>query len=160
MDIRDADEYQLNPYTPGSLGLFEHLHTGIDPRNQSDDFIRKFHYGTPHQIAYRHFAEGHKHVFKAVFEGISPGTEPFLIHCHAGKDRTGSMGAFILLLCGEPMENILRDFHASEMDTKEENLMAFLEVVNGYGGPEGFLLAAGVGAETVSSWKQNLLRHA
>jgi hypothetical protein len=39
IDLRDIDEYALNPYTEKSRTLFEHLHLSIDPRQQSEEFI-------------------------------------------------------------------------------------------------------------------------
>ncbi|MDR0506953.1 MAG: tyrosine-protein phosphatase, partial [Dysgonamonadaceae bacterium] len=58
-------------------------------------------------MAYRHFALGHKHIFKAIFKQIDPAKDIFLIHCHAGKDRTGCIVALLGLLVGETMENIM-----------------------------------------------------
>jgi Protein tyrosine/serine phosphatase len=43
----------------------------------------------------------------------SPGRSPVLIHCQAGKDRTGIMVALILLAMGVDRELIVRDFMKS-----------------------------------------------
>jgi protein tyrosine/serine phosphatase/predicted nucleotidyltransferase len=156
VDLRDKDEYSLNPYTEKSLMLFEHLHLSIDPRQQSDEFIQKYHYGTSTQIAYRHFALGHRHIFKTVFEQIDPAKDIFLIHCHAGKDRTGSVIALFGLLIGESFENLKQDYFESEMDTEIENLNAFLEIIETDGGAEFFLQKCGLSQDRIDYWKKYL----
>ena len=157
VDLRAADEYEERPYTENSLKLFHHLHLSIDPRQQSEDFIKKYHYGTNTQIAYRHYALGHRHVFKAIFEQIDPEKDVFLIHCHAGKDRTGSVVALLSLLAGENIENIKSDYLESEMDTQFENLNAFLEVIEQSGNVEKFLLECEISKNKIEHWKKHLI---
>ena len=53
-------------------------------------------------------------VFRQVMEIlISPGNSPVLIHCQAGKDRTGIIIALILLAMGVERESIINDFMKS-----------------------------------------------
>ena len=52
----------------------------------------------------------------------SPGRSPVLIHCHAGKDRTGIIIALILLAMGVDRELIISDFMKSN-----EALMSFFK---------------------------------
>ena len=165
IDLRDDDEYALNPYNARALECFRHIQLPIDPRQQSDEFRDKYHYGTHHQIAYRHFAEGHKHIFRQLFEQIDPKRENILVHCHAGKDRTGSLIVLVLLLLGEQYKIAIQDYFASEMDTKEGNILAFLEIVNMYGGVKEFLMECGISHERINYWKKQLsgeqrLKHA
>lgn len=37
-----------------------------------------------------------------------------MVHCAAGKDRTGIVVALLLDLCGVPKEDIIKDYSASE----------------------------------------------
>jgi protein tyrosine phosphatase len=134
------------------LQLFEHLHLSIDPRQQSEEFKQKYHYGTRTQIAYRHFAFGHRHIFKAMFEQINPEQDVFLIHCHAGKDRTGCVIAVIELLLGENLETVRKDYLESEMDTDLENLNAFLEIIEQEGGAKQFLVNCGATEQQINNW--------
>lgn len=152
IDLRDEREYAENPYSEKSLQLFEHFLLSIDPCNQSEDFIKKYHYGTNIQIAYRHFAAEHQHIFKAIFDKIDPENDVFLIHCHAGKDRTGSVVALLGLLLGEERENIIADYLESEMDTEEEKLNAFLEIVQEKQGVISFLEWCGVSAQQMEKF--------
>lgn len=53
-------------------------------------------------------------VFRQVMEILaSPGRSPVLIHCQAGKDRTGIIIALILLAMGVERKLIIRDFMES-----------------------------------------------
>ena len=160
VDLRDDDELMESPYEETALGLFEHIRLPIDPRRQSEEFKAKYHYGTNQEIAYRHFADGHKHCFKKLFEEVDPAEDTILIHCHAGKDRTGSVVALLALLCNASMEEVQADYLASESDTDLANLQAFLEVVHTHGGVEAYLLACGIDAERIDYWKKHLYRHA
>ncbi|EME86006.1 uncharacterized protein MYCFIDRAFT_88241 [Pseudocercospora fijiensis CIRAD86] len=60
---------------------------------------------------YKDLLESHKMAFRAVFYHIlhMPGV-PFIIHCTAGKDRTGVLSALILSLAGADVEDIQRDY--------------------------------------------------
>lgn len=160
IDLRDDDEVKLNPYFQDKISEFRYVRLPIDPRKQSEAFIARYHYGTHQEIAYRHFAEGHKHCFKRLFEEVTPCVDRFVVHCHAGKDRTGAFVALVSLLLGAEMNTVLDDYFASEMDTQEANLKAFLEVVDHYGGAESYLLECGVTTEQISLWRRNLLRNA
>ena len=61
--------------------------------------------------------------FRQVMELLaSPGRTPVLIHCHAGKDRTGIIVALILLAMGVDRELIISDFMKSN-----EALMPFFK---------------------------------
>jgi protein-tyrosine phosphatase len=61
--------------------------------------------------------------FRQVMELLaSPGGSPVLIHCHAGKDRTGIIIALILLAMGVDRELIISDFMKSN-----EALMPFFK---------------------------------
>jgi len=159
VDLRDDDEYAENPYSESSLNLFKHLHFAINPRNQSEEFKLKYNYGTGNQIAYRHYAVEHRHVFKALFEQIDPKKDLFLIHCNAGKDRTGCVVALIQLLLGESIENINKEYLESEMDTDLENLNAFLEIIEQEGGAEQFLLGCDIKQEIINHWKKYLYKN-
>ncbi|MCX7170209.1 MAG: tyrosine-protein phosphatase, partial [Proteobacteria bacterium] len=52
----------------------------------------------------------HIDLFSRYFEVLAEQDRAVLIHCAAGKDRTGVLAALILLLLGVPRESVLADY--------------------------------------------------
>lgn len=156
VDVRPADEYSESPYADETLQLFEHLNLVIDPHYIVEEVRQKYETESPMMQLYRHIALAHRIFFKSLFEQIDPEKDIFLIHCHAGKDRTGCVIAIIELLVGESQETIRQDYLESEADTDLENLNAFLEIIEQEGGIEKFLLNCGINKERINHWKQHL----
>jgi len=48
--------------------------------------------------------------YRAVLQRILHGSGPTLLHCSAGKDRTGAFSAVLLLLLGAPRETVFEDY--------------------------------------------------
>jgi len=55
------------------------------------------------------------HSFRAVFELLARTEGAVVVHCFAGKDRTGLVAAMMLELAGVPHDSIGRDFAESEI---------------------------------------------
>ncbi|KAF5017686.1 hypothetical protein F66182_10360 [Fusarium sp. NRRL 66182] len=69
-----------------------------------------------------------------------PDASPVLIHCTAGKDRTGILCAFILSICGVDDQTIAREYALTEIglgDFKEELLAKVMESPELKANPEG-----------------------
>jgi protein-tyrosine phosphatase len=63
--------------------------------------------------------------FATIVEAVvSPGTLPVLIHCAAGKDRTGMVVALLLAVVGVPHETIAEDYALSSVCLGPEYLAA------------------------------------
>ena len=61
--------------------------------------------------AYREYATHYLPQLKALFQRISdPENLPLLIHCSAGKDRTGVVASLIQLVLGVPFETAIDDY--------------------------------------------------
>jgi len=61
--------------------------------------------------AYREYAINYLPQLKALFQRISePENLPLLIHCSAGKDRTGVVSSLIQLVLGVPLETVMEDY--------------------------------------------------
>lgn len=59
----------------------------------------------------RDFAEGQRETYARMFREILAQEEArFLVHCAAGKDRTGFAAAMVLLALGVPRELVMRDY--------------------------------------------------
>ncbi len=59
-------------------------------------------------------------VIGQVLRALANNQEPALIHCTAGKDRTGVVSAFLLTLLGVPMETVYEDYLKSNGSTPAE----------------------------------------
>jgi protein-tyrosine phosphatase len=87
---------------------------------------------------------------RGLFEAIAAGETPVLIHCTAGKDRTGVLVALLLLLLGVPAAEIERDYMRSAVFAETARLDA--SIAHGFREGLGFepdraTIAAIVGAE-------------
>jgi len=74
-------------------------------------YERKIDYVTLSRQAYRDYATRYLPQLKALFQRISdPENLPVLIHCSAGKDRTGVVSSLIQLVLGVPLETVIEDY--------------------------------------------------
>jgi protein-tyrosine phosphatase len=64
---------------------------------------------------YRNILDRAQPEFRTIFEHLArPGSLPAIMHCSAGKDRTGLVVALLLDLLGVSHAAIIADYHASE----------------------------------------------
>jgi protein-tyrosine phosphatase len=78
---------------------------------------------------YTHIAEAHLRQFGDLYRAIADGEAPILIHCTAGKDRTGLAVAILLELIGVTREWVVWDyeqtnFHLDKSKVDLESAMA------------------------------------
>ena len=72
---------------------------------------RKIDYVAESYKAYREYATSYLPQLKALFRRISnPENLPVLIHCSAGKDRTGVVSSLIQLVLGLSIETVMDDY--------------------------------------------------
>jgi protein-tyrosine phosphatase len=72
-------------------------------------------------------------IVRAIREIADTGDEPVVVHCTAGKDRTGVVIALALLAVGVDRETVVDDYAETEANLKGPWLEAMLELVRGYG---------------------------
>jgi protein-tyrosine phosphatase len=118
-DVRSAEEVREEPdRLPSNQPL--HLHQPIFAGDNTRERLQALVF-TPGKLhgmmleAYTaHILENNTDFFKDFFERISqPANLPLLIHCTAGKDRTGVTIALLLLLLGVPEETVIADYSLS-----------------------------------------------
>ncbi len=70
---------------------------------------------------------------RTIFKAIINAPKPLLIHCNAGKDRTGVFSAVLLLINGVPMEEVNQDYLLSlellpkmALEARKNNLPSIL----------------------------------
>ena len=177
----DALGYELNdaavsvlkrPMTPQSGATPEQLAAG-GADNLVDDYLRQVEVNADSIIATLQLI-------------ADPANRPVVIHCTAGKDRTGIVVAILLSILGVEDEDIVADYHVTTanmapivdriraasvyrdnglaaalqwiFDSEPETMRAFLvELEVRYGTAEDWALAKGLPPETITALRDELL---
>lgn len=122
-DFRRGFEQAHKPNHPAALAAIDHvIHLDITPGNQagsldvvtnskslpveSHDFMCDIN---------RELALSHQRSFQRVFEGLLADPDAIiLVHCAAGKDRTGFAAAVVLMALGVDLELVMQDYLLSQ----------------------------------------------
>jgi protein-tyrosine phosphatase len=99
---------------------------------------RKRDYIAESYAAYRSYAVGYLPQMKAFFQHISnPEHLPVLIHCSAGKDRTGVLVGLIQQFLGVSFDAVMDDYLKTEelLGSYKEEIMARLKPLSYFGIP-------------------------
>lgn len=110
----------LSAAAPSALADLEHSHGDVEVYRA---VIRGY---------YELMAEAHIHRLSDLYCAIADGDLPVLIHCAAGKDRTGFAVALLLKLLGIRHEYVLADYAASErlIDWERPSTTAAMEKIH------------------------------
>lgn len=119
-DFRSDIERARDPNKPPETASTEELTIqveGVDP-NQMQERIRTGVRGDQLELimlnAYRAFVTHHSDQFATMFERILHEENlPTIVHCTAGKDRTGFASAMVLSALGVPQKTIYEDYMAT-----------------------------------------------
>jgi protein-tyrosine phosphatase len=85
---------------------------------------------------------------------IATAAGPVLVHCTTGVERTGLVVALALLASGHREDDVVADYvgeSASHADIREA-----IRTVDGFGGPEAYLIHHGVSAQHLQSLRSRL----
>ena len=99
---------------------------------------RRIDYVAESRLAYREYAINYLPQIKALFQRISnPQNLPVLIHCSAGKDRTGVVASLIQLVLGVSQKNALDDYLKTngKLETYIEDIFRWLSKLAYFGVP-------------------------
>jgi len=128
----------------------------FDPWSQSIEFKNTYNQGTNAEIAYRFFMKECKESIKNVIDFILISKKAVVIHCHAGKDRTGVVFTLLHLLSGAEKQAITNDYLASEMDTNMTLLNIILDEVEQWGGIEPYLKSCDLNDKRIKELKEKV----
>jgi protein-tyrosine phosphatase len=160
------------PMTPQSGITQEHIDAGMCD-NLIDDYLRQIDVNG-------------SYVAEALGIIAEPGNHPVIIHCTAGKDRTGITVAMLLDILGVPHEHIVADYHVTTKNmapvierirnapvfqengladapdwifaSDPETMAGFLAgMTELYGGAAAWALAQGLSQEQLDSLRSSLL---
>jgi len=130
VDLRDADELEAAPDRIEGLGI-EVVHLplfeGITPELK---VVASASLASVYQVIIEHQAQNLIRAIRAVAQS---GDRPVLVHCTAGKDRTGMVIAIALLAVGVPSEFVVADYAATEQHLSGEWAEEMLERVRSSG---------------------------
>ena len=90
----------------------------------------------------RVMVDGNAHIIGEIFQWLAdPAQLPAVIHCTAGKDRTGLVNAMLLLTLGVPEETVLADYTLSNLfyDHFRAGIAADLKQIAPWGVPMDYL---------------------
>ena len=82
--------------------------------------------------------------WREIFQTILVAPKPILLHCHAGKDRTGIIVAILQKLVGLDDEEIERDYLSSRSDTNPQKIYVTLQLLEEFGGVKKYLEKIGL----------------
>lgn len=192
-DLRRDDEVEMNP-TPAHPPFHVRQHIPIAPG--SSPMLRESLQGSAHGVAdrinfmveiTREIARDHHDAYSRLFRHLLESDGAFLLHCSAGKDRTGFGAALILSAIGVDEDTIVQDYlltnqaeclfrfmgermrghYGDKLDdgsleaitgVREEYLRAALdEVRTRHGSVDGYLEEIGVGEAERAELRHRLL---
>jgi protein-tyrosine phosphatase len=172
--VGDGIEVVLMPTTLDEMGIIAKLSTDPDNFRMVDFYLSNF--------AQR--AGYHAELFKAIVKRLA---NPLIIHCSAGKDRTGIMAALLLRVAGVADEHIITDYaetaqhlveygqrfrenfkqYGVSMKPVEELLSSYPETMRAlldlldreFSNAEGYFMAGGVTAEELADFRQRFVAY-
>lgn len=109
-------ELAVRTFPPGDKRPLVEMAAAYAPDEAGARALMKEFYGTmPRTMA---------HVFGAVLREVAEGASPCIVHCSAGKDRTGIACALLLSALGVPRETVIEDYAMTQMLRRPESDMA------------------------------------
>lgn len=159
LDLRANHEVRRIKYKPEIIKQFNYINIAFDPYNYSKKFSKQFVQISEAEIAYNYFIKECKPQIKRVFDFISNNFEnPLVIHCIAGKDRTGIIVTLIHLLSGLNYEEAKVDYLATNHAIDEKFIQIVINEIIKYQGIENYLYSCKIEDITIKSIKKQLFK--
>ncbi len=158
VDLRSAVEIGYASYDDDFLNAFKYSWVHLDISMPSDVMLRE---GKSELSFYKQFCWYtlfyNKHQIRRFFNILShPENYSIVIHCHAGRDRTGVVSSLILLLLNAPEPNIIQDYLATDEYTLSEDMEFVFNEVEEAGGIMKYLTSCGLKQDTLERLVERL----
>ncbi|HEY5494227.1 MAG TPA: tyrosine-protein phosphatase [Candidatus Anoxymicrobiaceae bacterium] len=111
---------------------------------------------------YKDIVNNQKSSIATAFRALADSSSyPVIIHCTAGKDRTGVVSALLLELLGVPRKQIVEEYllSATTGSVSADWLEAALSEVDAAGGINKYLAGLGIDSSMQNAIKKNILGH-
>ncbi|AWB95846.1 protein-tyrosine-phosphatase [Agromyces badenianii] len=132
IDLRDENEAQVMPDDLGDLDV-EVLRLPVFEGSGASQGAA----GISLEALYERIVTQHASVVVAALREISSaGDRAVVVHCTAGKDRTGVVVALALLAVGVDRESVIVDYESTEANLAGEWLDEMVALVERYGVPD------------------------
>ncbi len=95
---------------------------------------------------------------REIFTALVSHEKPLLIHCHAGKDRTGMVLAILLSALGMSEDEVILDYRLATPDIETTLIHTTLAVINEFGDAQEYLMKrVGLSVDHLEKLRQMLL---
>jgi len=156
IDLRTNDEVEENPYNESFFKSVKYIRARIDPRIQSASFKSQYNTGTNVEIAYAYYAVECCGQIRTIADSILKNEGATVIHCVAGRDRTGIIISLLHLLSGASLEIVYNDYLASGQNTNKNDLQIFLNIIQEKGGIVNYLKNCGLTEKEIFNLKSKI----
>jgi len=146
VDMRTPQEVSRMPYSPEDLdGIRHHALPIVGPGSVEPD------------DAFFELLGQHSTQVRSIVQVMLRAEGAVVVHCHAGKDRTGWLCAMIQAAMLLPAPHIEEDYLASKMDTREVFIRSLLVALQARGGAGQVLGDLGVRSDEIAALGDRLL---
>jgi protein-tyrosine phosphatase len=181
IDVRSAYELGIDPSPFAASNTVRYLNL---PLQNEDDAAAMAQINSDialpdmYRVMLRHFGAN----IRAIVEAVAEADGAVVIHCHAGKDRTGLVIALLLSAVGVADDTVAEDYAASQHYLREaaeqlasakpeeraglerhlgaeaETMLSTLDWLQAeYGGAEAYLLQSGVPERVIARLRERLV---
>lgn len=156
IDLRRPGEVRAGGHPASEVGA-RYLHLPPLPDGASEELDERFGRGISGR-RYLGYLDYGAEAFRDVFEVLAdPASYPLVLHCTAGKDRTGVITAMAMAIAGVDRATVAADFELSNRDT--DRWLAWLRAngrVPASDNPDEVRRRFGVPAEAISTFLAGL----